>query len=92
MILSKEDQQLLQDTLREAREIMLADMNKNFKCIDQGPVDGEPWYTIQIQNQDIWFWLTQQEGSWHYYHSEAHRMPLVDMDEKMFLALTMTWS
>jgi hypothetical protein len=58
VILSKEDQQLLQDTLREAREIMLADMNKNFKSIDQGPVDGDSWYTIQIQNQDIWFWLT----------------------------------
>lgn len=92
MNISKEDMKRLRETLNELRETMIAELTRNFKLLDQGEVDGEPWYTVQIQNNDIWFWLTQQHGAWSHYHDDAYRGPLVDMEERVYLALVMTWS
>lgn len=92
MNLTKEDWRQLTDAVNEVQRRMIEDTQRNFKLVDQGDVDGLPWYTIQIQNQEVWFWLTQQEGSWSHYHSEAHRGPLVDMSEPVYLALVMRWS
>lgn len=92
MNISKEDMQHITETINEISKAMIAEMQKNFKLLDKGEVDGKPWYTVQIQNRDIWFWLTQQEGSWSHYHDDAYRGPLVDMEERVYLALVMTWS
>ena len=92
MNITKEDMKRITETINEVSKTMIADLQKNFKLLDEEQVDGEPWYTVQIQNRDIWFWLTQQEGSWSHYHCDVRRMPLVDMDEKVYLALVMKWS
>ena len=82
----------IREALDEVQKRMIADMQKNFKLLDQGDVDGRPWYTVQIQNREIWFWLTQQEGSWSYYHCDVRKIPLVDMEERVYLALVMRWA
>lgn len=92
MNITKEDMKRITETINEISKIMIADLQKNFKLLDEEFVDGEPWYTVQIQNRDIWFWLTQQEGSWSHYHCDVRKMPLVDMEEKVYLALVMRWS
>ena len=60
MNISKADMKRLTDAIKETHKIMMDDLKKNFKLVDQGDVDSIPWYTVQIQNQEIWFWLTQQ--------------------------------
>ena len=92
MNISNEDMKRITETINEVSKTMIADMQKNFKLLDEGLVDDKPWYTIQIQNREIWFWLTQQQGSWSHYHCEVRRMPLVDMEEKVYLALVMRWA
>lgn len=99
MNLSKEDLKQLTETINEVSRIMIADLHKNFKLLDQGDVDGIPWYTngipwytIQIQNQEIWFWLTQQEGKWWHYTCPNRNTTLVSMEERVYLALVMKWS
>ncbi len=92
MNLTKEDWKRMTEAISEVHRIMDEQRRLNFKLVHQGDVDDEPWYTVQIQNQEVWFWLTQQEGSWSHYHSEAHRGPLVDMSEPVYLALVMRWS
>lgn len=92
MNLTKEDWKHLTDTVNEVSRRMIEDRQRNFKLLDQGDVDDNPWYTIQVQNQEVWFWLTQQEGKWHHYHCNARNIPLVNMEEKVYLALVMRWS
>ena len=92
MNISKEDMKQLTETIREVSKAMIADLHKNFKLLDQDDVDGCPWYTIQIQNQDIWFWLTQQEGKWRHYTCPNRNTTLVSMEERVYLALVMKWS
>jgi len=92
MNISKSDMRRMTQAIKEVKDRMLSDMQENFILLDQGEVDGSPWYTIQIQNRDIWFWLTQQQGSWSHYNCEVRKMPLVDMEERMYLALAMRWS
>jgi len=92
MNLTKEDWRRLGEAMNEVRRKMESDLLQNYKLIDQGDVDDLPWYTIQVQNQEVWFWLTQQEGKWHHYHCNARNIPLVNMEEKVYLALVMRWS
>ena len=92
MNLSKEDEQRIREALREVHDRMVADMQRNFTLLDEELVDDRPWYTVQIQNREIWFWLTQQEGSWSHYHCDVRKIPLVDMEERVYLALVMRWS
>jgi hypothetical protein len=62
-----------------------------FKLIDSAIVDGKQWYTIDIVDKEIWFWLTQQEGTqWHHYTGK-HR-PLVDLEEGLYALLLLRWS
>lgn len=83
-----EQQQYLKDAIKRAT----IKMNLKFELVDQGTVDDAPWYTVIIRNNDVWFWLSQQQGSWHHYRDDAYREPLVDMDEPTYLALVMRWS
>ena len=85
---TEEQRQQIEDAVKRA----IIKMNQKFELVDQGPVDDAPWYTVDIRDKEIWFWLSQQEGHWHHYICEHTRMPLVDMDEATYLALVMRWS
>lgn len=85
---SDEQLQHIEDALERA----IIKMNQKFELVDQGPVDDAPWYTVVIRDNEIWFWLSQQEGQWHHYTCEHTRRTLVDMDEATYLALVMRWS
>ena len=91
MNITKEDMKRITETINEVSKTMIADLQKNFKLLDEEFVDGEPWYTVQIQNREIWFWLTQQEGRWSH-NSERRNTPVAIMEEKVYLALVMRWS
>ena len=84
-------QSMQQAVYKAFAEAYSRDIGK-FRLLDQGPVDDEPWYTIEIFDKDVWFWLTQQQGSWHHYRDDATGHTHVDMDEATYLALVMRWS
>jgi len=91
MNLSTNDITQLSKALREAQDMMIAEMQKNFILLSQNDEAGEIWYTVQVQNREIWFWLTQQEGRWSH-NSERRNAPVAIMEEKVYLALVMRWS
>lgn len=92
MNLSKADLKQLNKAIKETHKIMMDDLKKNFKLIDQDEVDGCPWYVVQIQNREVWFWLTQQEGKWRHFTAPTRGIPIASMEERIYLALVMRWS
>jgi hypothetical protein len=64
-----------------------------FEVVDKAIVDGVQWYTILIYDQEIWFWITQQDGPpWSHRAEPATNRTLADISEEMYALLLLKWS
>jgi len=65
-----------------------------FEIRERADVDGETWYTVQV-NPQVTSWITTQDPSLWYSHKTANNYKVVDtydIHEKLYTMLALKWS
>ena len=68
-------------------------MLSSFEIIDQGHVDGEPWYVVQVEPK-VGRWLCEHDASLWYAHQVGSygMLNTFDIHESLYTLMTLRWS
>lgn len=68
-------------------------MTRSFEVLDQGHVDGEPWYVVQVEPK-VSRWIHEQDSKLWYDHRSGSYMVLntFDVHEQLLTLITLRWS
>lgn len=66
---------------------------KRFEVIDKGIVDGEQWYTVQVE-PIVRPWLVEQNPDWWYEHGTQNIKVLdtFDVNEQLLTLIALKWA
>lgn len=76
--------------LVDAKMLPEAVMRHCFEVLDQGTVDDETWYVVQVEPK-VRFWLYEQDRNLWYDHRSGSYM-VFDVHEKLLTHMTLRWA
>lgn len=72
---------------------MRAVQKRAFEVIDQGTVDNDVWYVVQVEPKAA-SWIRQQDTNmWYNYKLGSYRvLDTFDIHEKLYSVMTLKWA